>query len=277
LTNGVNTITLHATNLAGNTATSVRTYTLDYTGVTAPVLTLYWPQDGAKISGSSLTLRGLLDDPTATVSAQITDGNGVTSQADGLVERNGLLWVENLPLGPGASTLTLSMTNAICQFSIVSLTVTQSDVALTIGNLSNQDLNQPFIYVSGSIDAEGYTVWVNRVQATLYGGGTWGAVNVPVCEGGTAVIQARAIPSSEGGTGKTVSTMADPGNPSSPQARDAEADPDKPPIVVQVEYDKLLTDSSVGPPPASVPGVSHEDILWDFGMPGHWCRSGKIV
>ena len=57
MTNGVNTITLHATNLAGNTATSVRTYTLDYTGVTAPVLTLYWPQDGAKISGSSLTLR----------------------------------------------------------------------------------------------------------------------------------------------------------------------------------------------------------------------------
>ena len=162
------------------------------------------------------------------------------------------------------------MTNAIGQFSIVSLTVTQSDVALTIGNLSNQDLNQPFIYVNGSIDAEGYTVWVNGVQATLYGGGTWGAVNVPVCEGGTAVIQARAIPSSEGGTGKTVSTMADPGNPSSPQARDAEADPDKPPIVVQVEYDKLLTDSSVGPPPASVPGVSHEDILWDFGMPGHW-------
>ena len=99
LTNGANTITLHATDLAGNTTTSVRTYTLDYTGVTAPALTLYWPQNGAKVSGSSLTLRGLLDDPTATVSAQITDGNGVTSQADGLVERNGLLWVENLPLG----------------------------------------------------------------------------------------------------------------------------------------------------------------------------------
>jgi len=155
-------------------------------------------------------------------------------------------------VGPGANTLTLSMTNAIGQFSIVSLTVTQSDVALTIGNLSNQDLNQPFIYVSGSIDAEGYTVWVNGVQATPYGDGTWGAVNVPVCEGGTAVIQARAIPSSEGGTGKTVSTMADPGNPSSPQARDAEADPDKPPIVVQVHYDKMLTDSSVSQPPSSV-------------------------
>jgi hypothetical protein len=270
LTNGDNTITLHATDLAGNTTTSVRTYTLDYTGVTAPALTLYWPQNGAVVSGTSFTLRGLLDDPTATVSAQITDGNGVTSQADGLVERNGLLWIENLPLGPGANTLTLSMTNAIGQFSIVSLTVTQSDVALTIGNLSNQDLNQPFIYVSGSIDAEGYTVWVNGVQATPYGDGTWGAVNVPVCEGGTAVIQARAIPSSEGGTGKTVSTMADPGNPSSPQARDAEADPDKPPIVVQVHYDKMLTDSSVSQPPSSVPGVVHEDILWDLGMPGHW-------
>jgi hypothetical protein len=101
LTNGANTITLHLTDLAGNVTTSVYTYTLDYSGVTSgPALTLYWPQNGGVVSGTSFTLRGLLDDPTATVAAQITDGNGVTSQGDGLVERNGLLWVENLPLGP---------------------------------------------------------------------------------------------------------------------------------------------------------------------------------
>ena len=137
LTNGANTITLYATDRAGNVSTSVLSYTLDYSGVTSgPALTPYWPQDGAQVSGTSFTLRGLLDDPTATVTAQITDANGVIGQVEGLVERNGLLWVENLPLGPGANMLTLMMTNAAGLPSSTSLTVTQSDVVLTIADLS---------------------------------------------------------------------------------------------------------------------------------------------
>lgn len=274
LTNGANTITLHLTDLAGNVTTSVYTYTLDYSGVTSgPALTLYWPQNGGVVSGTSFTLRGLLDDPTATVAAQITDGNGVTSQGDGLVERNGLLWVENLPLGPGANTLTLSMTNAAGKSSSTSLTVIQSDVVLTIADLSNTDLNQPFIYVSGTIIGDGYTVWVNGVQATLYGG-TWGAVNVPVNVGGTAAIQARAIPNTDhggqgtGGSGGTVSTMANPGNPTSPGARDAESVPDKRPEVVEIHYDKKLWDKFAELAPNTYREVVNESIKWDLGQGG---------
>ena len=58
LTNGNNTITLRSTDLAGNVATNVYTYVLDHAGdTTVPALTVYWPQDGSKVSGTSFTLR----------------------------------------------------------------------------------------------------------------------------------------------------------------------------------------------------------------------------
>jgi len=271
LTNGVNTITLHATDLAGNVSTTVTNYTLDYSGVTnPPALTLYWPQDGAQVSGSSFTLRGLLDDPTATVTAQITDTNGLTSEASGLVERNGLLWVERLPLAPGTNTLVLTMNNAAGLTNVMSLAVVQSDVTITIDDLSSTDLNPPFISVSGSFSAGGYAVWVNGVQATVSGDGTWGVDQVPVNQGGTAVIQARAIPNGapfSGGGGGTNCTLADPGNPSSPQAREVEADADKPPVVVQVHYDKSLVDDF-----ETSDGVYGEtwteSVCWELNEPG---------
>ena len=285
LTNGVNTITLYATDQAGNVTTLSTNFTLDYSGVSSgPALTLYWPQDGTVVSGTSFTLRGLLDDPTATVTARITDGNGVASAVDGLVERNGLLWVENLPLGPGANTLTLMMTNAAGLPSSTSLTVTQSDVILTIADLSTTDLNQPRILVNGIISVDGYTVWVNGMQVTTVwpnGNGTygWQVDGVPVNDGGTAVIQARAIPNTDyggngtGGSGGTVSTMANPGNPSSPQARDNEADPDRKPVVVQIHYDKTLEDTFTEPAPSQYFDIVSETILWDLGREGRWLWS----
>jgi hypothetical protein len=192
LANGANTITLYATDQAGNVSTNNYSYTLDYSGViNPPALTLYWPQDGARVSGTNFTLRGLLDDPTATVTARLVDTNEATSQVDGLVERNGLLWVESLPLGPRTNTLTLSMTNAAGLSSSTSLTVIQSDVAFTIDDLSTTDLNQPRIPVAGTIGTNGYTVWVNGVAATNLtaredGTWSWQLDNVPVSNGGTA-------------------------------------------------------------------------------------------
>ena len=117
------------------------------------------------MGGTNFTLRGLLDDPTATVTAQITDTNGITVQADGLVERNGLLWVEDLPLGPGTNMLTLTMSNAAGLSNMVTLSIVQSDVIITIDDLSTTDLNQPSIYVSGSVSDSSYDVYVNGMEA----------------------------------------------------------------------------------------------------------------
>ncbi|MCW5551575.1 MAG: hypothetical protein KIS67_05335 [Verrucomicrobiae bacterium] len=63
LTNGLNIITLRATDLAGNVTTTNFSFTLDYSSDTnAPVVAIYWPEDGAHICGSNFTWRGWVDD-----------------------------------------------------------------------------------------------------------------------------------------------------------------------------------------------------------------------
>jgi hypothetical protein len=55
------------------------------------------------IASSNFTLRGLVDDETANVSAQIVTSDGTTNLALGLVERSGRLWIEGLPVGDGTN------------------------------------------------------------------------------------------------------------------------------------------------------------------------------
>ena len=87
LADGLNTITLHATDLAGNTASV--SVALDYSADTnPPVFTLVWPQAGTAVSGDRFTLLGQVDDLTATVAASIVDASGNTNTVQGLVEQN---------------------------------------------------------------------------------------------------------------------------------------------------------------------------------------------
>ena len=54
LTNGVNTVRIHATDLAGNSTTTNFNFTLA-SDSDAPVVELWWPQDGAELCGDSFT------------------------------------------------------------------------------------------------------------------------------------------------------------------------------------------------------------------------------
>ena len=234
LTNGLNTLTLHATDLAGNATNLTLNFTLDYSGKTnPPVVELYWPQDGAQISGSSFTWRGHVDDFTAQLAVQIVYDNGNTNTVNALVERDGNFWAENLPLTGGTNYLTLTATDAAGNSSITNITVVKSAVNLTINSVPSDQLWNRFVTVTGTIDAGGYSVWVNGVKAAL-NGTAWEADNVPTTPGGTAVFEARAIPNSDnggngtGGSGGSSASYADPGNPNSAQAHDADSQVDKP-------------------------------------------------
>jgi len=73
--------------------------TLDYTTATAPpVVNVIWPQDQMAVSGTSLTIRGTMSDETGTILAQVTDANHNVTPVPGLVERNNMFWIENVPL-----------------------------------------------------------------------------------------------------------------------------------------------------------------------------------
>jgi hypothetical protein len=232
LTTNLNLITVRATDLAGNATVTNISVTLDYSTATNPVINIYWPPDNTAVVGDTFTCRGWVDDAVALVSAQIVDTNGTTNIVSGLVERDGKFWLENLPLSAGTNTLTLSATNSAGLLSTTNLIVVKSALNLVIHPLSG-DLWLPTATVTGTLDDTNYTVWVNGVKAAREGN-NWTAEAVPLPEGGTAVVQARAIPNSNnggngtGGSGGGPVTYDNLGNPDPPQDQDREQSADRP-------------------------------------------------
>ncbi len=190
LTNGLNTITLHATDLAGNTTTTNVSYTLDYSSNTnAPVLTLLWPTNGTTIGGSNFTLQAQVDDPTASVTVSIVDTNDDTNIVSALVERSGQVWVNGLPLGGGTNSVTVMATNAAGYASTTNFNVIGNDVGLTITPLTSDQMNQASVIVTGSIGDPSDNVTVNGVAAyAIDDVGGWEADGVPVSASGTATL-----------------------------------------------------------------------------------------
>ena len=197
------------------------------------------------------------------------------------MERDGLLWVADLPLGAGANTLTLTMTDAV-DTNTTNLTVIQSTVQLVLGDLTSVDLNQPRITVSGTINASDHKIWVNGVEVTNVSGWDWWVEGVPVNPGGTAVIhgypdhgQWRA---GTGGSGGSEATVQNPGNPTSPNAKTVEGAPDKQPEVVQVHYNKMRLDVLVIKSAILSRTITTQDRFWQRNQPGHdiydYCEDG---
>jgi hypothetical protein len=252
LASGVNTVTLHAVDLSGNLTTSNLIFNLDYSSKPAPVIQLYWPQDGTQIGAGSFTWRGAVDDPTVALAAQITDTNGDTNAVAGVIERNGNFWVDNIPLYAGTNYLALTAIDINSNVTTTNITVVQSSVQIAIAPITD-DLNQQTVTVSGTINTNNYTVWVNGVAASQSGTApsiSWTANNVPLNGAGCAVVQTRAIPDTPAdnygngtanGGGGTNSNLSNPGNPLSPDCLDAEINQDKPPSLICDNYHQSWT------------------------------------
>jgi len=188
LGSGLNLITLHATDLAGNLITTNFSFTLnDSSNANPPVLSVVWPPDGTYICDNNFTLQAQVDDATAKINATIVDENGNTNTVPAVVERNGKVWANKLPLGTGANTLTITATNAAGSTSAASVTLYQSGVMVTVDPLTQ--LNQPSVTVTGTISDPSYDVSVNGVSAYyLDAVGDWEADGVPVSPSGVAVL-----------------------------------------------------------------------------------------
>ena len=194
LANGLNNFTLHATDMAGNSATTNFGFVLDYSGKTnPPTVEITWPLDGTQISGDNFTVDGFVSDPTAIVTAQVTAANGTTNIFNGLVERNGKFWVEDLPLSSGTNTLMLTVTDAVGKTAVTNISVVQSTLVFTVNQVpDSMKLWQPTVGLTGTISDPSFAVWVNGVKGKNNGDGTWSADNVPVNKGGTASFTATA-------------------------------------------------------------------------------------
>ncbi|HEV2695897.1 MAG TPA: hypothetical protein VG347_23610 [Verrucomicrobiae bacterium] len=87
---------------------------MDYTGATNPLVTVIWPPDGSAVSGTNCTLRGTMSDETGTILAQVINNDGtnvVTNTVSGLIERNNMFWLENVPLN-GTDQISIQATDA---------------------------------------------------------------------------------------------------------------------------------------------------------------------
>ncbi len=222
VTNGLNTITLQATDSAGSTTTTNVSFTLNYSGVTnAPTLIVSWPPDGAQITAGQLVvddypdgtntfeLHGTVDDPTATIFATVSDAAGDTNTVQALVERDGTVVVQNLPLLAITNTITLTVRNAAGYTNQTTLTTYSNSNIVTMFPLSSDQLNQSTVSVGGYIRDLGATLTVNGQPAVNVGDGTWYADDVPVSPTGTAVFDLETT-NSDGTFGTEIMTQPQP-------------------------------------------------------------------
>ena len=204
LTNGANGIRLCAVDLAGNVATTNISVTLDYTTATnPPTIEFVWPTNGAYVSGDTYYIRGLINDETASVIAQVVSTNGTTNEVNAIVERNGIFWVDNLALNDGTNEVTLVALDAAGNLSTNNLSVVKSSVALAISYTpEGESLYTPNGTVYGTVSDTNYSVSVNGVEAWMDDYGNWMAQDVPVLGMGTASFDAVATLAGGGGSAR---------------------------------------------------------------------------
>ena len=262
LTSGQNVISLHAVDLAGNLSTLTTNFIYS-ANTNAAVVSLVWPQDAMQVSGSNFTIKGQVDDPTATVSVTITDTNGNSTVLPGRTGRDGIFWIENVPLVSGTNSLTLTLSRPGVD-TTTNFTLIQSGVGLTINTVQAGDT-----MVGGSMDTAGYTIWVNGGCATNNGDGTWTAQITPIGIGGGLVL-VTAIPNTDSGGNGTGGGAGV--NPYSAQAINTQATVQPPQgVYISAYHYSTKTDciGYFGPGP----GLTHldcYDILdWQDGRGGN--------
>jgi concanavalin A-like lectin/glucanase superfamily protein len=208
---GANSITLRASDFAGNVSSLSLNYTLSSSGdTTAPMISVEWPQSGAKLSGGSFTLRGNLDD----VGAQIVVTGPDQYKYDGRVDRTGLFHVEGISLIGGVNQFTVEATDIANNVRNLILSVEKVPVQLTIGSItfnpSSWTAPEDKLNVSGTIDASNQQVWVNGVQAVV-NGSSWSISNLPISRIGPVSISVDSYPVSAGSppTGAPTASVSD--------------------------------------------------------------------
>ena len=191
LTNGENAISLHATDLAGNIATTNLTVTLDESSATNPPgVAILWPAQDTEVAGTNTVLQGLVDDDTASVAVSV----GSNTYA-AVVERDGRFSVPDLPLLESTNAITIAVTNrAGIGATMVAFGIATQKL-FSMDPFSASTIFHGLGTVTGSITEPGLDLWVNGVPAVINPDGTWQADNVPLRnEAGTGQFYIAAYP-----------------------------------------------------------------------------------
>jgi sugar lactone lactonase YvrE len=180
LSEGLNTITVTATDVAGNTSTTVRAVLLD---TQPPVVTIIVPPD------SSVT-----NNPFVPINGTVTDLTAITLTINGTsVPISNGAFNSNVHLSDGFNIIQLIASDSLGNSTIISRTIqldTTPPVIANLSPLSNTTLydSDSIITVSGTvIDKSKVIVFANYLEATLGSNNTF-TVLVPVSKGKNSIL-----------------------------------------------------------------------------------------
>jgi RHS repeat-associated protein len=178
LVEGTNTITISATDGAGNTSSVVRTV---YKDSIPPSISLTQPTQGFVTAQPSITVQGLVSDSTAvTVTA-----NGVPVSVG-----TGGAFSSAVSLTEGRNTITVVATDAAGNSSTVTRTVIKDSTPpiLTVSSPADGSVtNQPSTTVSGTVsDSTTVALTINGVSTAIGGNGTFSS-SLALIEGANAI------------------------------------------------------------------------------------------
>jgi RHS repeat-associated protein len=184
---GSNTITVTATDIAGNAANSVVTVRRIEPDATAPTVAITSPANNSETTDTSVSVSGTATDPGTNASGvQSVTVNGQSANFS-----NGNWTISSLSLNLGNNTITARAADNAGNVSETSIIVVRREpdttpptVSITSPNNNLQTIAQT-ITVSGTVvdsgaNASGVaSVNVNGISATI-NGGTWTAAGVPL-------------------------------------------------------------------------------------------------
>ncbi len=189
---GQTSVSFVAQDTTGNEGFAIATVTVTGTVTQNPLtLTITSPEDLSLVLSSSISVSGIIDDPTSTV---VVNGVVATVTDDVFI-------AQDVPVNEGLNTLIATATNTIGTSNQGQIRVHRViSPTLTITSPSNQSVtNQTTVTVSGTVDPPGTTVLVNGVPATM-SGSTFTAGNIPVGAGTTALTAEGTTPAGSVGT-----------------------------------------------------------------------------
>ncbi len=163
LTEGANTISVTATDKAGNTGTTSITINLD---TVAPVVAVTSHEDNVYLNTPTIAVSGSLDELNP-ISVKV---NGVDAEMT-----DGSCSLAELLLTEGANTVTVTVTDKAGNVGTTSIVINLDTVAPTVAVTSHENnayLNTPTISVSGSLaELNPASVKVNGLDAVIAEGG----------------------------------------------------------------------------------------------------------
>ncbi len=149
---GTNVLVLRLQFASGGLATLNLPYVLRLDLKTnSPMVQIDWPFEDEPICDDQVTIRGQVDDCSDFVAAEV-NVNGRTKTIEGVVERDGHFWLENIPLASPTNVIKIIAKDVVGHVSSFPMTILKSDDRLVIHPPPPRSLWQMQVTVTGTVN-----------------------------------------------------------------------------------------------------------------------------